>query len=390
MRLWRTTGLERSNVVYFGGAGSESPARSRSHVRWGGWVVSASVFALGMFSLVPSPYVIYEPGPVVNVLGDVEVQDEVMTLIEINGHASYPTAGSFDLLTVRSTGTPASMPNWFEVTTSWFDPSKTVAPIHLVYGPDHTFEQASKESKIMMANSQKTAIAAALNELKIPVPFTLRVGALSEGSAANGILEPGDVLVTVNGKPVGDVEKMRAVIADSGAGNQIPIEILRNSEPMTVKVTPKLSNDDPPVPLVGVELAIEYDFPFEIKIQLEKIGGPSGGQMFALGIIDKLTPGELNGGANVAGTGTIDADGNVGSIGGIRQKMYGAERAGATWFLAPVLNCDEVVGHVPDGITVIPVLTLKDSLAALEVIASGGSTASLPTCEVREAERLRQ
>ena len=102
--------------------------------------------------------------------------------------------------------------------------------------------------------------------------------------------------------------------------------------------------------------------------------------MFALGIIDTLTPGELNGGERIAGTGTIDAAGAVGPIGGIRQKLYGARDAGATVFLAPEENCDEVVGHVPDGLQVFRTGTLEESLDILEVVADGGDTSKLPVC----------
>jgi len=110
------------------------------------------------------------------------------------------------------------------------------------------------------------------------------------------------------------------------------------------------------------------------------VGGPSAGMMFALGIIDKMSPGDLTGGQHIAGTGTIDADGNVGPIGGIRQKLYGARDAGATWFLAPEANCNEVVGHVPDGIRVFSTSTLKQSLTVLETIRDGGDLDALPTC----------
>jgi PDZ domain-containing protein len=104
--------------------------------------------------------------------------------------------------------------------------------------------------------------------------------------------------------------------------------------------------------------------------------------MFALGIIDKLTPGELNGGENFAGTGTIDATGAVGAIGGIRQKLYGASNAGAKYFLAPASNCDEVTGHIPAGLTVFSVATLDDALAALEAVSAGDDTRALPACAV--------
>jgi len=102
--------------------------------------------------------------------------------------------------------------------------------------------------------------------------------------------------------------------------------------------------------------------------------------MFALGIIDKLTPGSLTGGQNVAGTGEINGLGEVGPIGGIQQKMFGALDNGATWFLAPASNCDEVVGHIPAGLHVTKVATLQDALNALKAIAQNPQTTALPSC----------
>jgi PDZ domain-containing protein len=102
--------------------------------------------------------------------------------------------------------------------------------------------------------------------------------------------------------------------------------------------------------------------------------------MFALGIIDTLTPGELNGGDRVAGTGTITADGEVGPIGGIRQKMWGALDAGADWFLAPADNCDEVVGNIPGDLQVFAVENLDDALDVLDAVRDGGDVSGLPTC----------
>ena len=90
--------------------------------------------------------------------------------------------------------------------------------------------------------------------------------------------------------------------------------------------------------------------------------------MFALGIIDKLTPDEMTAGNHFAGTGTIDAQGNVGPIGGIRQKLYGAQKAGADYFLAPVDNCDEVVGHVPSGVSVFAVSTLDEAINVINFV----------------------
>jgi PDZ domain-containing protein len=111
--------------------------------------------------------------------------------------------------------------------------------------------------------------------------------------------------------------------------------------------------------------------------------------MFALGIIDKLTPGDLTSGHHFAGTGTITASGTVGPIGGIRQKLYGAQRAGAQYFLAPAGNCAEVAGHIPDGLHVFKVSSLSDALKVLDFVAMHGDQSAamnakmgtLPTCD---------
>ncbi len=354
--------------------------RSGRGRRIGGWLVAVAILAASVFALVPSPYVIEQPGPVFNVLGSVEIDGDEVPLIEIPGERTFPTGGALDLLTVSTIGDRENLPNWFEVMVAWFDPSKAVIPVDEVYPPGYSVEDSNADARVAMANSQKDAIAAALIEQGYDIPRVVTVGALTEGSPSSGILEPGDVIDTVDGKTVSSVQDMRDVIAASGAGNPLSIAIERNGEKMTVTVTPVLSDESPPAPIVGVYPSIDYTFPFDVTIQLQNVGGPSGGQMFALGIIDKLTPGELNGGAKVAGTGTIDASGSIGAIGGIRQKLYGALRAGATWFLAPKSNCSEVAGHVPDGITVVAVDTLKDSLAALKAIEAGSGTNALPTC----------
>jgi PDZ domain-containing protein len=156
--------------------------------------------------------------------------------------------------------------------------------------------------------------------------------------------------------------------------------VIRSGESLTLEVTPVLSEGENPAPIFGIIVGGDYEFPIDVRIQLENVGGPSAGMMFALGIIDKLTPGALNGGEVIAGTGTITATGEVGPIGGIRQKMYGAVGAGAEWFLSPVDNCNEVTGHIPDGLTVFSVETLDDALAVLDAIESGQDTSGLPSC----------
>jgi PDZ domain-containing protein len=131
--------------------------------------------------------------------------------------------------------------------------------------------------------------------------------------------------------------------------------------------------------VLGVGLDPQFQFPVAVSFGTKDVGGPSAGMMFALGIYDLLTPGARTGGMKVAGTGTIDSRGEVGPIGGIQQKLVGARRAGARWFLAPASNCNEVVGHVPDGLRVVRTSTLHESRLAVEAIAAGRGQ-SLPSC----------
>ncbi len=176
-----------------------------------------------------------------------------------------------------------------------------------------------------MVDSQQDAIAAALNELGYTYPQEVVVKQIIKGSPADGVLKVNDEIITVNGVHVPGVQTLRDLLKANGTSKPASIGIIRDGAASTVQVTPEKSG---PTVIVGIGAGMHYTFPFDVKIQLNNVGGPSAGQMFALGIIDKLTPGKLNGGEHVAGTGTIDNEGNVGAIGGIRQKMYGARGAG--------------------------------------------------------------
>jgi len=201
-----------------------------------------------------------------------------------------------------------------------------------------------------------------------------------DGYPAADLLKKGDQLLTIDGEQIDGVAELTAALAAAGAGTTVTLGILRDGANQDVEIAPIASQDDPDMVLIGIQTAATYDFPFDVTINLGTVGGPSAGMMLALGVYDKLTPGPLTNGEHIAGTGTIDAEGQVGPIGGIRQKMYGARNAGATWFLAPESNCNEVTGHIPSGLTVFSVKTLDDSLADVRVIAAGGDTSKLATC----------
>jgi len=355
-------------------SGSDGPRRgSRT-----GWVVLGIALVTGLtLAVVPSPYVVEKPGPVYNTLGSAEHEGEKTDLITIPDETVYPTEGSLDLLTVSVLGNPDNRLNWLTVASAWLDPSQAVVPMESVFPADVTTEERDEANQVAMVNSQQDAIAAALTSLGYDYPTELSVVSLTDGAPAEGLIEAGDLIETVNGESVADITALRAALTASGAGTPVTIGLSRDGTDQSVDVTP--ADIDGNV-VLGINVKSDYKFPFDVNIQLDKVGGPSAGMMFALGIIDKLTPGSIHGGADVAGTGTIDQSGAVGPIGGIRQKLFGAKKAGAEWFLAPDANCDEVTGHVPDGLTVLAVGTLDESLAALDAIRTGGDTSALPTC----------
>lgn len=355
--------------------------RSRSTVV-GVWSLTVSVLVLLVLSFLPSPYVIQQPGPVLNTLGtSTDADGNEVPLITVPDEKDTPSEGRLDLLTVQINGNRERTPSWIELAQAWFDPSRAVVPLDRIFPSGQSTEQRNTENAALMSDSQLEASAAALRQLGYTVPQDVVVGTIDDSGASAGVLELGDVITSLNGQPVASVTDIRSAV-QAGGGAPVTLGIDRGGAQSSVSVTPRLTDVDGQQQwLLGVGLTLTFDLPVGVKIQINNVGGPSAGMMFALGIIDKMSTGDLTGGQHIAGTGTIDADGNVGGIGGIRQKLYGARDAGATWFLAPQSNCDEVVGHVPDGIRVFSVSTLQDSLTALEAIRDGGDLDALPTCD---------
>jgi Lon-like protease len=345
------------------------------------WALAVALVALLVMTFLPTAYVIQQPGPVFNTLGSVPDGDgQDVPLISVADATTYEPSGALDLLTVQVVGNPDQRPSWFELAQAWFDPTRAVVPLERVFPPGQSTEDRDQENAALMVDSQQEAKAAAFTELGYDISPRVSIHALTDDSAAEGLLEAGDTIDAVDGASVTDAQQVRDAVA-AADGAPVTFSIERDGAAQQVAVTPRRSDvDGTPQWLVGVQLTPEYDFPVDVTIQLDNVGGPSAGMMFALGIIDKLTPGDLTGDHKVAGTGTIDAAGDVGPIGGIRQKLYGAKGAGADFFLAPRDNCDEVVGHVPDGLRVFSVATLSDSLNALEAVRAGGDLDALPTC----------
>ena len=347
------------------------------------WALTVALVALLVLTLLPTSFVIQQPGPVFNTLGTTtDAQGGEVPLIQVEGAPTFPAEGSLDLLTVQVVGNRERPPSWLELVSAWLDPSRAVVPIDEVVPAGQTQEQRNEQNTVLMTDSQQEATAAALIELGYDVEARVVVNGFTEDSPAEGILELGDVVRSANGTSVAFVDELRPII-QAAAGGPVELGIERAGAERTETVIPVgVEADGETVWMIGVSTLRTFDFPIDVTIQLDNVGGPSAGMMFALGIVDTLTPGDLTGGNAFAGTGTIDAKGTVGRIGGIRQKMHGALSAGADYFLAPRGNCGEVAGHVPGDLEVFAVETLDDALEVLGAVRDGGDLAALPTCEV--------
>jgi Lon-like protease len=330
--------------------------------------------------LLPVPYSEMSPGPTVNTLSDNDGQP----VLQISGHRTYPTSGHLNMTTVRVTGSDYTM-NLVEAVTGWLSHDDSVVPHDTLYPKGQTAQQADQQNAEEFSESQDSAKVAALKELHLPVGSSVVVGAVVKDSPAEGRLHAGDVIKAVDGTAVtqpGDVAKL---VTKHKPGQNVVFTVVpaassgkagAASRTLTIRTAKAPDNGRA---IVGIQAETAHTYPFKINIQLADVGGPSAGMMFSLGLIDKLTPGDLTGGKFVAGTGTMDDNGGVGPIGGIALKIIAARDAGAQYFLTPKDNCSAAAQDTPAGLRLVRVNSLQDSLHALADIRSG-RTADLPRC----------
>lgn len=325
-------------------------------------------------SLMPAPYVVQSPGPTLNVLGDYEGKD----VVQVEGHEGEKPGGELRMTTVAVQGAPGNSVYLSSVFLAWFDSSRAILPVEALY-PD-TAEAADTKlmNAVEMNGSQQEAIATALTEQGIEYSKNVMIAGIRDNAAAANVLKAGDVVVSVNGESYATVAENAQAIGRTTEGSDVTIVVKRDGTEKSFTITPKREGTKA---LLGIVLTPGFEFPVDVNFAVEGIGGPSAGLIFSLAILDEMTPGDLTGGKAIAGTGTIDEEGHVGPIGGIRQKLMAAKADGAQFFLAPADNCTEVAGHIPDGLQVVRVATFDEALTAVHQIANTGKTDGLPRCE---------
>lgn len=349
-----------------------------------GWTVALSMLIVLVFGLVGTlvqiPYVSLGPGPTHDTLA--ESKDG--PLIGIDGPKTYPTSGELRLTTVSVDDNVTLL----GALVMWASGSYALASREIYYPPGETDEEVKQKNTRQFENSQGAAVSAALMHLKssgVAWADKIRVSVVAKQlltDEADRVLDPGDQLIEVNGKKVTTAQDVRDALEGTEPKDKIRLTVRDQGktsakDDRTATMTLGKADDGRKEGYMGLLAGAHPEFDgLKVDIKLADVGGPSAGTMFALAIVDRLTPGELTGGKQIAGTGEITDEGAIGSIGGISFKLAAAREDGATVFLVPERNCAEAVKSAPDGLRLLKVSTLDDAVKALQQLKDGGKPSS--------------
>lgn len=345
-------------------------------------LIAALVPAVLLLVLATSatvPLVAMGPGPTYDTLAEVEVESEdgereIVPVVEVTGREADETTGSLRMTTVAVRDRLTLL----DAMRFWLDPAQVVVPRDQVFPPDRSRDEVRETNSAEMVGSENSAEAAAYRHLGIPMQP--RVEGVDPEGAAAGLLRAGDILTSIDGTAVADSTEVVERVGEHRPGDDVRIGFTRDGREETTTATLLSAgpDGDPEQGRLGILVGDTPADGTDVDLHVDPdVGGPSAGLVLSIAIVDSLSPGEVTGGADVAGSGTISVDGTVGPIGGIRHKIRAAGEVGATEFLVPSANCAEAVQNPPDGLRLIEVSTLDDALESLETVASGGEP---PTC----------
>jgi PDZ domain-containing protein len=310
------------------------------------------------FSLMPVNNGLEAPGFAVSVEPMVQLPEEYR----------YPSTGSFVLTTVISHA-PILAGEW---AYTYLDSSVRLKPQDQIVPPDKTIQSVADENYQKLLRSETIAVIVGLRlvgySVDIEYDGATVVSILSQSPAA-GILQIGDIITSINGKSVMSPSDLTSQLKLQEQGVILELQVERDGKTLEANVLP-MEPVQPGEPVwIGISVVQHntgLNLPFRVEIIPQKVrGGPSAGLMFTLGVYNLVTPQDLTGGRKIAGTGTIDLNGEIGTVGGIRQKVVAAERSGAVYFLSPPGNYSGALAAAKH-ITVIQVATAQEAIDFLQ------------------------
>lgn len=314
------------------------------------------LFVAGFLSVVAwnveLPYLAYSPGPIADAADSVVAEE-----VEL-----FPPEGELVMLTILQQDV-----NVFEAFIAGVDPTIDLVRKQAVRREGESDQEYRNRVLDQMSSSNFRAVTVALQYLGYEMePVEVIVTNVEEGVPAAGKIEQGDVISSVNGNPIASFDDLERALEGYDVGDTISLKVDREESTREFEVELAERENEPGEPMIGITIRSVTEPPFPIEIRAGDVGGPSAGLMHTLAIIDNLTEGELTKGRVIAGTGTIDFDGTVGSIGGIRQKVVAAEAAGADYILVPEGNYETALTAERETIEIVPVATLDDAISFLE------------------------
>lgn len=321
------------------------------------------IVVIALLSFIQLPYYITKPG----------MAQELSPIIEVEDR--YDEEGSFMLTTVRM-----GKANIFTYLWAKIDEFHMIYPIEDIRREGESDDEYTNRQLYLMEDSKESAITVAYSEANKPIHYIyhgIYVMSIIPGMPAEEVLKIGDRIYKVDGIEFQTSDEFIEYVSDKNKGEEIELTFKRNEKEMTTQLLISPFPDNPEK--VGVGIALTTDREVEttpsIKIDTEKIGGPSAGLMFALEIYNQLVERDITNGLNIAGTGSIKDNGEVGRIGGISQKIVAADKSGVDVFFAPNergnqnSNYNEALAaarKIKSEMKIVPVDTFDDALEYLE------------------------
>ena len=323
-------------------------------------VIFISVSSL---SLIKTEYYFMSPGPPYQ--WDIDYGDTDY----------YDFDGNLFQLTVRRDEASALIYLW-----SYIDNSFDLYPREVILPKGVTPQELSEISIQNMKTSENVAIAVALKNLNYDIDSkgdgVLVVGILDDSPVKDKLLK-GDLLTTINNEQIFSASEFIATLRKYDIGETVTIGLTRDIDGVDTEISISTQliehieyDNEPMVGFLATTVNERFDFPFEIDIKTGNVGGPSAGLMMALNVYNNLIPNDITNSLIIAGTGTIEIDGSVGPVGGIRQKVIAAKRAGSELILVPTANYEEASPLSTDETAIVAVDSFEEALKVISEYSS--------------------
>lgn len=324
-------------------------------------IIAGLLFVASSFYYLP--YYVSKPG----------MAKELEPIIEVEN--GYDEAGNFMLTTIRM-----GKANIYAYAIAKMSKYQEIYPIESVRSKDESDEEYNVRQLHMMAGSKSNAIEVAYRKANLPIHYQFKgiyVLNIIDNMPADGVLKPGDRIIKIDGNKFKSMEQFIDYINQNKAGDKVSVTYERDEKAKTVTIPIAQFPEDKTRVGIGIGLVDDKEIVVEppVNIDTEEIGGPSAGLMFTLEIYNQLTKTDYTKGYQIAGTGTISADGTVGRIGGIDQKVVAADKAGAEIFLAPNENgakdsnyklAAKTAKDIGSKMKIVPINTFDEAVEYLE------------------------